>query len=116
MRIFKNRGDIFFSKTNKEKSTEQKILIIALVVIVIFSVIFLFVVGAKNDFSAKKFFEPEDLSTTVETTEHEVVLPQVSGKTNYIITVSDESNLLLVKHTLRHVVFLFYIHLLLEKQ
>ena len=49
MRIFKNRGDIFFSKTNKEKSTEQKILIIALVVIVIFSVIFLFVVGAKNE-------------------------------------------------------------------
>ena len=34
MRIFKNRGDIFFSKTNKEKSTEQKILLIALVIIV----------------------------------------------------------------------------------
>ena len=30
MRIFKNRGDIYFSKTNKKKSTEQKILLIAL--------------------------------------------------------------------------------------
>ena len=97
MRIFKNRGDIFFSKTDKEKSTEQKILIIALVVIVVFSLIFLFVVGAKNDFSAKKFFEPEDLSTTVQATEQEVILPQVSGKTNYIITVSDSSNLLFVE-------------------
>ena len=64
MRIFKNRGDIYFSKTNKKKSTEQKILLIALTVIVLFSVVFMFIVGAKNDFSAKKFFEPEDLSTT----------------------------------------------------
>ena len=52
MRIFKNRGDIYFSKTNKKKSTEQKILLIALTVIVLFSVVFMFIVGAKNDFSA----------------------------------------------------------------
>lgn len=55
MRIFKNRGDIYFSKTNKKKSTEQKILLIALTVIVLFSVVFMFIVGAKNDFSAKNF-------------------------------------------------------------
>lgn len=98
MRIFKNRGDIFFSKTNKEKSTEQKILLIALAVIVVFSVIFMFVVGAKNDFSAKKFFVPDDLSTTsAEATDTTVALPQVSGKTNYIITVSDNSDLLFVE-------------------
>ena len=47
MRIFKNRGDIYFSKTNKKKSTEQKILLIALTVIVLFSVVFMFIVGAK---------------------------------------------------------------------
>ena len=34
MRIFKNRGDIYFSKTNKKKSTEQKILLIALTIMV----------------------------------------------------------------------------------
>ena len=45
MRIFKNRGDIYFSKTNKKKSTEQKILLIALTVIVLFSVVFMFIVG-----------------------------------------------------------------------
>ena len=97
MRIFKNRGDIFFSKTNKEKSTEQKILLSALAVIVIFSVIFMFVVGAKNDFSAKKFFEPEDLSTTAPVEDTTVLLPQVSGKTNYIVTVSEDNNLLFVE-------------------
>lgn len=48
MRIFKNRGDIYFSKTNKKKSTEQKILLIALTVIVLFSVVFMFIVGAKK--------------------------------------------------------------------
>lgn len=97
MRIFKNRGDIYFSKTNKKKSTEQKILLIALTVIVLFSVVFMFIVGAKNDFSAKKFFEPEDLSTTAAAEESTIALPQVSGKTNYIVTVSEDENLLFVE-------------------
>ncbi len=56
MRIFKNRGDIYFSKSNKEKSTEQRILIIALAVIIAFTVIFVLALSIKNDFSAKKFF------------------------------------------------------------
>ena len=85
MRIFKNRGDIFFSKTNKEKSTEQKILLIALVIIVLFSLVFMICVGAKNDFSVKKFFEPENLSTTQAVEESTIELPQVSGKTDYYI-------------------------------
>ena len=94
MRIFKNRGDIFFSKTNKEKSTEQKILLIALVIIVLFSLVFMICVGAKNDFSVKKFFEPENLSTTQAVEESTIELPQVSGKTNYIVTVSEKESLL----------------------
>ncbi len=94
MRIFKNRGDIFFSKTNKEKSTEQKILLIALVIIVLFSIVFMICVGAKNDFSVKKFFEPENLSTTQAVEESTIELPQVSGKTNYIVTVSEKESLL----------------------
>lgn len=55
MRIFKNRGDIYFSKTNKERSAEQKFLIITLAVIVIFTIVFLSAVAIKFDFSAKKF-------------------------------------------------------------
>ena len=97
MRIFKNRGDIFFSKTNKEKSTEQKILLIALVIIVLFSLVFMICVGAKNDFSVKKFFEPENLSTTQAVEESTIELPQVSGKTNYIVTVSEKESLLFVE-------------------
>lgn len=97
MRIFKNRGDIYFSKNNKEKSTEQKILLIALTVIVLFTFVFMLCVAAKNDFSIKKFFEPEDLSTTTAVEDSTVALPQVSGKTNYIVTVADNENLLFVE-------------------
>lgn len=97
MRIFKNRGDIYFSKNNKEKSTEQKILLIALAVIVLFTFVFILCVAAKNDFSIKKFFEPEDLSTTTAVEDSTVALPQVSGKTNYIVTVADNENLLFVE-------------------
>lgn len=95
MRIFKNRGDIFFSKTNKEKSSEQRFLIIALVLIVIFSVIFVFITAVKNDFSAKEFFKPDNISVTENVSENEIdVLPQVSGKNNFIVLVSEENNLL----------------------
>ena len=95
MRIFKNRGDIFFSKTDKEKSSEQRFLIIALVLIVIFSVIFVFVTAVKNDFSAKKFFKPDNISVTENVSENEIdILPQVSGKNNFIVLVSEENNLL----------------------
>lgn len=95
MRIFKNRGDIFFSKTNKEKSSEQRFLIIALVLIVVFSLIFVFVTAVKNDFSAKEFFKPDKVDVTETVTENEFdVLPQVSGKNNFIILVSEKGNLL----------------------
>lgn len=95
MRIFKNRGDIFFSKTNKEKSSEQKFLITALVVIVVFTLIFVIVTGARNDFSAKEFFKPDDLNVTEEVdTSEELVLPQISGKSNILLLVGDEDNLL----------------------
>lgn len=95
MRIFKNRGDIFFSKTNKEKSSEQRFLIIALVLIVIFSVIFVFVTAVKNDFSAKEFFKPDNISVTENVSENEIdILPQVSGKNNFIVLVGEENNLL----------------------
>lgn len=97
MRIFKNRGDIYFSKANKEKSTEQKILIIALTVIVVFTVIFVLALCIKNDFSAKKFFEPENLNVTnqiLTDNSDEVEIPDVSGKRNYITLVHKDDVLL----------------------
>ena len=96
MRIFKNRGDIFFSKTDKERSAEQKFLISALVIIVVFSVIFITVTAVRSDFSIKKFFAPENIEVT-QSAEEEAQsydLPEISGKTNYIFTVNDEINLL----------------------
>lgn len=96
MRIFKNRGDIYFSKTNKEKSTEQKILIIALAVIVVFTVVFVTALSVKYDFSAKKFFAPDDLQATQISQEEDTPLPQVSGKTNFITLVNSDGKLLFV--------------------
>lgn len=99
MRIFKNRGDIYFSKSNKEKSTEQKILIIALAVIIAFTMIFLLALSIKNDFSAKKFFEPENLKVTnplVTDDGEDTEVPEVSGKRSFITLVHKDEELLFV--------------------
>lgn len=97
MRIFKNRGDIYFSKVNKEKSAEQRILIIALIVIVTFTVLFVGVIGFTNDFSAKKFFAPDEPLTNqlIQSDDYiEPELPEVSGKNNYALMIYDEKALL----------------------
>lgn len=96
MRILKNRGDIYFSKVNKEKSKEQKILIIALVIIVVFTILFVTVLSVKNDFSAKKFFAPEENITVTQQEAEEKILPAVEGKTNFLNAVYSEENLLFV--------------------
>lgn len=99
MRIFKNRGDIYFSKANKEKSTEQKILIIALIVIIVFTLLFVSILCIVNDFSAKKFFEPENLVTAAvsdDSTEEFEELPEVSGKTNFAAMIYEKDTLLFI--------------------
>lgn len=96
MRIFKNRGDIYFSKVNKKKSAEQQILITALVVVIVFTIFFVTALAVKYDFSAKKFFAPDNLELTqIDNTEEES-LPQVSGKRNYIVLVNSDDHLLFV--------------------
>lgn len=97
MRIFKNRGDIYFSKSNKEKSAEQKILIIALTVIIVFTIVFVLALCIKNDFSVKKFFEPENLNVTNQTVTdsgENMEVPDVSGKRNFITLVHKDDELL----------------------
>lgn len=94
MKLFKNRGDIYISKTGTKADKEQTVLLILLAVILLFSIIFVVLTGAKNDFSAKKFFEPENtVSVAADETQQE--LPRVEGKTNYlfIITGRDEETL-----------------------
>lgn len=94
MRIFKNRGDIYFSKTDRKKSTEQKILITSLVFIVLFTIIFVLFTGIKNDFSIKNFFRPESLNEIEQVTDNEIPLPQLTGKINYLVMIKDDSRLL----------------------
>ena len=93
MRIFKTRGDIFFSKTNKEKSKEQKILLLLLVLIISFTAVFVLMTGIRYDFSAKEFFKPEELKTTVAEQE-DYKPPEVSGKYNFAVLVSGKKALL----------------------
>lgn len=97
MRPFKNRGEIYFSKVNKEKSKEQKILFTALAVIVVFTVLFVCVLAVTNDFSAKKFFAPDNLPSVsdVNMPDDELIeLPEVEGKRNYAFMLYDNSTML----------------------
>ncbi|MBR2133311.1 MAG: LCP family protein [Eubacterium sp.] len=97
MRIFKNRGDIYFSKVNKEKSIEQRFLVTALAAVVAFTAVFVIALGIKYHFSAKEFFAPEkEITYSAVETDETLILPEVSGKTNFILTVNKEDELLFV--------------------
>lgn len=89
MRLFKNRGDIYIPSTREKADIEQKVLLIVLVFVVIFTAVFLLIFGIKYDFSVKKFFTPDDLQQQ----EEEVVqqLPEVQGKTNYLLILSNKN-------------------------
>ncbi len=93
MRIFKNRGDIFFSKTDREKSAEQKFLLGALAFIILFTAVFVLALGIKYNFNIKEFFAPDEPVTQL--TEQEEYMPaQVQGKDNFAVFVKDEKKLL----------------------
>lgn len=89
MRLFKNRGDIYIPSTREKAEIEQKVLLIVLVFVVIFTAVFLLIFGIKYDFSVKNFFTPDDLQQQ----EEEVVqqLPEVQGKTNYLLILSNKN-------------------------
>lgn len=82
LRIFKNRGDIYIPKTKFKSDVEQKVLLAVLCFILIFTAVFVTFIAFKYDFSAQKFFKPDNMEI-VENTEEEI-LPEVSGKHNYL--------------------------------
>lgn len=90
MKIFKNRGSIYIPKSNLKNDKEQKFLLCALGVILAMTLVFLIIFGVKYNFSLKEFFRPEELK--IVTSEEIEKLPEVSGKTNYILleTADDE--------------------------
>lgn len=89
MRIFKNRGDIYMPSTKFKSDLEQKILLCILAFIIFFTAVFLLVFGIKYNFSAKEFFAPNDMKT--EQADVADQLPAVSGKTNFLLVLSNKS-------------------------
>lgn len=89
MRIFKNRGDIYIPSTKFKSDLEQKILLIVLAFIIVFTSVFIVLLGIKYDFSAKNFFTPENLKIE----EEQVIetLPSVEGKTNYLYIMKNKN-------------------------
>ncbi|MCD7872596.1 MAG: LCP family protein [Clostridiales bacterium] len=89
IKIFKNRGNIYIPEAKFKSDLEQRILLIILAFIVLFTTVFLLVFGIKYNFSIKEFFTPDDLKNQ----NNEVVqtLPKVEGKTNFLFVLSNKN-------------------------
>jgi anionic cell wall polymer biosynthesis LytR-Cps2A-Psr (LCP) family protein len=88
MKIFKNRGDIYISKSNFKSSREQRILIILLIIIIIATIVFVTLMHQKYS-KVSEFFADGEISTTEQSDIEDVSLPSVSGKVNYMIMETD---------------------------
>lgn len=91
MKIFKNRGDIYIPKSGYKSSKEERILISLLVFIIIFTIVFLGLLSHKYS-SASQFFGEGEVEVTQNSDTDEIVLPEISGKTNYLIFETDDLN------------------------
>lgn len=89
MKLFKHRGDIYLPKANLKSDIEQRVVNLAIVILVVFTVVFLTIVAVKNDFSAANFFKPNNMN--VETAKSYEELPEVQGKTNYLFIMNNSS-------------------------
>lgn len=89
MKIFKNKGDIYISKS-KKISNQAKILYSLLALIVIFTVVFVGYLH-KNYFSAAEFFARGEVTTTQQAEDIKSQLPDISGKTNFLILETDDN-------------------------
>lgn len=87
LRIFKNRGDIYIPRTKFKSDIEQRILLAGLSFVLIFTAVFVTFIAFKYDFSAQKFFQPDNMEI-VENTDEEI-LPEVSGKHNYLFILNN---------------------------
>ena len=88
MKIFKNRGDIYISKS-KKTSNQAKILYPLLIIIVVFTVVFVGYLH-KNYSSVSDFFARGEVTTTQEAENVKNTLPDISGKTNFLIFETDK--------------------------
>lgn len=82
LRIFRHRGDIYVPRTKFKSDVEQRVLLGGLCFVLIFTAVFLAFIAFKYDFSAKNFFKPDNMNIVEEIDEE--ILPEVSGKQNYL--------------------------------
>mgnify|MGYP003571259955 CR=1 FL=1 len=99
MKLFKNRGDIYLPKTDYKSSKEERILRILLIVIVLFTVVFLVLLNHKYT-SMADFFGRGEITVTDAADVSEEVLPDIAGKTNFLFFETDD------ERTVLHYVFL----------
>lgn len=90
MKIFKNRGDIYISKSKYKSSKEERVLLLLLVVIIIITVAFVILLGNKYSHVSDFFADGEVTATQAEDSD-ELVLPAISGKTNFLLIETDDS-------------------------
>lgn len=90
MKIFKNRGDIYISKSNYKSSTEERILLILLALIIVFTTIFAIILNTKYS-SVKEFFAGDEVTTEAVGVNPEDNLPQIRGKRNFLIFETDSN-------------------------
>ena len=62
MKLFKNRGDIYISKSTYKSSTEERVLLILLAIIIVFTIVFSAVLVHKYS-SVKEFFGGDEVTT-----------------------------------------------------
>lgn len=91
MRLFKNRGDIYIPKTGRGNTKEAKLLFTLLVFIVIFTVVFVGLLSHKYK-SAAEFFGDGEVTVTQNNENNELNLPKISGKTNFLLLETDDSD------------------------
>lgn len=92
MKLFKHRGDIYISKTGYKSSREERILIVLLVFIIIFTIAFLVLLGRQYNSVADFFTDGEITTTEVANMAEDDMLPIIHGKTNYLVMETNDEN------------------------
>ncbi len=91
VKIFKNRGDIYISKSGVNASKQAKILYILLIFIVIFTAAFVIFLSQRYDSVAEFFAKGEVTVTEAVNPQGEELLPRIEGKTNFLIMETDDA-------------------------
>ena len=90
MKLLKNRGDIYVSKTNLKRSREERILFVLLILIILFTVVFVAVLS-RHYHSAAEFFAKGEVTVSQNEVFEEENLPKISGKTNFLLLETDDN-------------------------